>query len=284
LSTILKLRTLKSWISRKVITDDFDRLFKACVYLFFCIGAGVVLYFCFREEADYAIKLSVWFVFWLSMFHCYYAVKQVTTREARKIDYWYLSIAAIGVLFFAIGYSDQRLDYLGQFERGMVESNADGAVSHVKYVAGEYLNIACNLSDSQATTEADCDRAQEMFRSSRKPLTASTMAQLGVDFSKVYEAEKEKGVVGYQKRVDGFSRDELLRTMGRVQSAIEDAVERMKRNDSMPAWQPPPKQGRDTYKVLLGLGQVVLWPFILALALALRITKVTIEVERWAKD
>jgi protein O-GlcNAc transferase len=35
---------------------------------------------------------------------------------------------------------------------------------------------------------------------------------------------------------------------------------------------------------LFGIGQTVLWPFILSLALALRITKVTIEIEKWARD
>jgi hypothetical protein len=36
-------------------------------------------------------------------------------------------------------------------------------------------------------------------------------------------------------------------------------------------------------EVLLGLGQTILWPLLLAFALALRITKVTVDVFEWAK-
>jgi hypothetical protein len=39
----------------------------------------------------------------------------------------------------------------------------------------------------------------------------------------------------------------------------------------------------DEAEMLFGLGQWVLWPFLLAYALALRITKVTIDVFEWAK-
>lgn len=36
-------------------------------------------------------------------------------------------------------------------------------------------------------------------------------------------------------------------------------------------------------EVVFGLGQWVIWPFLLAYALALRITKVTVDVFEWAK-
>jgi len=39
----------------------------------------------------------------------------------------------------------------------------------------------------------------------------------------------------------------------------------------------------DKTEMLFGLGQFVVWPFFLAFALALRITKVTVDVFEWAK-
>jgi hypothetical protein len=284
LSLGVRLEAVGGWFNRYVITEDFDRLARGCLSIFGVVVSGLAFYFSFEQEFDYAVKLVIWFVFWLSVFHAYYAFKRaLTMRSARQIDYWYLGIAGIGVVFFAISYSEQRVDYLGQFERGRVETNAEDAASKVKYVVGQYLSIACDLADTQATTEEDCDRAQELFRASRKPLTTEALAGLRSDFSKVYEAEKKKKPE-HEKQGDGYRRYQLSYAMERVQQATEYAIETIKRNESMPAWQPPPRRERDTFKVLLGLGQVVLWPFILALALALRITKVTIEVQRWAKD
>ena len=39
----------------------------------------------------------------------------------------------------------------------------------------------------------------------------------------------------------------------------------------------------DETKIMLDLGQLIIWPFLFAFALALRITKVTIDVFEWAK-
>jgi hypothetical protein len=36
-------------------------------------------------------------------------------------------------------------------------------------------------------------------------------------------------------------------------------------------------------EILFGLGQLVIWPLFLAFALALRITKITVDVFEWAK-
>jgi len=274
---------VKSFLLKSVVeAGSFISMVAGFFGLFMAVISGGSFYLSFEEELDYAIKLVLWFVFCLAVFHCYYAFKRaLTMRNARKIDYWYLSIAAVGVLFFSISYSDQRVDYLGQFEKRKVESSAETGVVNLRRVVAQYLNIACNLSSP--TSEAECDSAQDVFKSSRRPFTTELMEKFRLDFSKFYETERERGA-GIQKRVNEFSRRALLDVMGRVQFSIDDAGERMRLNDATPVWQMPAKQGPDRYKILMGLGQVVLWPSILALALALRITKVTIEVKRWAQD
>jgi hypothetical protein len=44
-------------------------------------------------------------------------------------------------------------------------------------------------------------------------------------------------------------------------------------------WHP---QRDEQSEIMLGLGQWVIWPFLLAYALALRITKMTVDVFEWA--
>jgi hypothetical protein len=71
---------------------------------------------------------------------------------------------------------------------------------------------------------------------------------------------------------------EQIRTDMKEQILFWTDPENMKAADDKSQRQ---KEFRD---IVYGVGQVVVWPFVLAIGLALRITKVTIEVRKWAVD
>jgi hypothetical protein len=68
-----------------------------------------------------------------------------------------------------------------------------------------------------------------------------------------------------------------------LQAKASDAAKAIAENDAIPLWLPPPKQSMTVNQVLFGIGQTLLWPFALAIALALRITRVSVEVKNWAR-
>jgi CDP-diglyceride synthetase len=104
-----------------------DRLiaYALIVYLFLCrfsrflialVSLGVAIFATYEfigavrsDEGEYAGRLIYWFVACLAWFHTKYAFdKKLTETRARLIDYGYLGVAAMGVIFFALAYSEQR--------------------------------------------------------------------------------------------------------------------------------------------------------------------------------
>jgi hypothetical protein len=74
------------------------------------------------------------------------------------------------------------------------------------------------------------------------------------------------------------SRPEFFSPVVIVEISLDDWAEYM-RNAPTETVSPRDEEA----ELLFGFGQLVIWPFFLAYALALRITKVTVDVFEWAK-
>jgi hypothetical protein len=74
-------------------------------WLIFAIALGFAVYF----GAGFITYLVLAFLSFLCTTHSNYAFTQnLTQRKVRRIDYWYLGTAAVGLLLFAAAYSNQR--------------------------------------------------------------------------------------------------------------------------------------------------------------------------------
>jgi hypothetical protein len=99
----------------RFIRRNSSRLRFGLFSAFLFAGFTALFYRSFYFGFEYTSQLVIWFFLWLSFFHAVFAFNfGLTATGIRKIDYWYLGVAAIGVLFFAISYADQRTEYLGQ--------------------------------------------------------------------------------------------------------------------------------------------------------------------------
>jgi hypothetical protein len=74
-------------------------------FLVFLIALIIGIYF----KTGFLSYLVLAFLIFISTMHSHYALAQsLTQRKVRMIDYWYVGAAAIGLVLFAAGYSNQR--------------------------------------------------------------------------------------------------------------------------------------------------------------------------------
>ena len=217
--------------------------------LFFCV-------FLFGEHSKYAI------------------MENLSQRKVRRMDYWYLSAATIGLFLAAFGYSTQRDTTIARFNEKMYEAGEPSFIATVNESMNSLSKFLC----------VDLVRAKEACAGAKKVASEIRPGRSAKEIASISEELQEKVLIPY---VRIFPSDELsknpnmLLPIVSVQVKIGDWKEY--------AEQAPKTDGirskiDDETEILLGVGQWIVWPFLLAYALALRITKVTIDVFEWAKQ
>lgn len=215
--------------------------------------------------------LTLAFFAFLCTTHSNYALAQnLTQRKVRKIDYWYLGVAAIGLLFFAAQYSNQRDVVLTKIMIAAHQAAEEQLREKVTASIESLSQLVCR--ESMAAPKA-CDGVKR-FSSEIKP-------HLSVkQISDLRERYMQQVILPYARTFPVAKLDTpgLFSPFSVVQLRLDDWAAHMRELPEATA-----AQRDEEAEILFGLGQLVLWPFLLAYALALRITKVTIDVFEWAK-
>jgi hypothetical protein len=211
-------------------------------------------------------KLALWFLFCLSGFHWYFgAATALTPTRVRLIDYVYLGVGAFGVFVLTMGYENRRDAYFHAMEIEKIEQDAVAArrelIGDAIAIEGEACKVnVVNLMPSY------CEAAKKLRASFERNPTFEEIEAAVAQYREVAKPPSPLDVertIAYQK----LERLTLFLGMGARSAKIDKLF--------LEALGPPEA---DPHKEAFGL---FTWPFILAFALGLRITRTTIEVLDW---
>jgi hypothetical protein len=238
-------------------------------FFIFPILFGCAYYY----EWGYTAGLVLAFLWFLFMTHSKYAfLKNLTQSRVRKIDYWYLGAASIGLLVFAIGYANQREMLFGKamtsaFRIGE-EKFRDDVVSRHK----QFQSITCSPNVVRLSNRA-CEASTRFIDEIKPGLSLEQVKTLEERFRMVAEQYTRLYAYDQIQKIPNFFMPQAV-----VKVAIDDWRKYM---EYLPTTAEPKRD--ENIEMLFGVGQIIVWPFLFAYALALRITKVTIDVFEWAK-
>jgi hypothetical protein len=190
------------------------------------------------------------------------------------IDYWYLGTACIGLFLFAVAYSGQRDIVLTKISTGMYELTEIPVRKLAVLKMGKLSQFLCG-NEILAESSKPCEGLKDVLNDVKPLLSVDQVSALNKKFKD--EVSVPYGAVFPPQRLKdnpNFSSPSLATAQG----GLDDSVEFVKAAPSQLA-----ARRNELTEVALGIGQLVIWPFILAYALALRITKVTTDVFEWAK-
>jgi hypothetical protein len=244
-------------------------------------------FFATLKLEDFTMSLMLWFAFFLSFFHFGFALRiGLTTTQVRILDYWYLGTAAVGLFFFAAAYQEQREIYTTRFN----ELNRIGRIDSFEQGLRRYEEDACK---TVPPTPDHCDTVvKSLTLLNQEAVSAAVIAAIRDNLRTFLgpenmEEKMQVDIVEPNLR-QGDPRPpvhrKILEMHGRF--VLLDAEELLNWLTTRPEFKPK-AIATNTYEwrdVALGFGQTVIWPFILAAALALRLTKVTIEVLAWPEN
>jgi hypothetical protein len=241
---------------------------------FFAFPAAIGI--AYYREAGFITYLALAFLFFLSSSHANYAMMpNLTQRTVRRIDYWYLGAGTIGLFLFAIQYSTQRDTTLS---RVYVKVHQAGEAPLRADVDKQFAYLTGFLCDTVAReaqrSKAPCEAIKRLAPGLKPSMTPEEIVAFQERFSKEVTL-----AYGRLFRVDQL---ETIPHLFSSFSVLEIRVDEWRKHlEGAPKFQVNPRD-EDT-ELLFGLGQWIVWPFLFAYALALRITKVTIDVFEWAK-
>jgi len=233
----------------------------------------ISIFVAYQRGAGFIVLLSLAFFFFLCGEHSRYAfTENLSQRKVRRIDYWYLSAATIGLFIAAFSYSTQREATIAKFNQKLYEAGEPSNIAAVKEGIGSLSKFLCADLTKAKEACAGLKKIASEIRPGRSP--AEIVAILGelqknvtLPYARIFAAgELSKNpdvlspVISLQIKIEDWERyTELTPKAGEGRSKLDDETE-----------------------IMLEFGQWVIWPFLLAYALALRITKVTIDVFGWA--
>jgi hypothetical protein len=224
----------------------------------------------FYLELGFTIDLLIWFFFFFCAFHSWAAgTNHLTQTAARKIDYWYLSAAAIAALAASATLPIQRSEY--ELRIPIPTLNEKEIAHHVQ----DLVHWVCFAGLKPEMAEK-CGGAQTLDARLALPMTEKDYAIAADNFQKQMQEEYTP-----QERDSDVERNfyqtelQVLDDLKFAASYFRRVREREKQLESKGRY---PAFTEFWYLT----GQTFLWPFAFAVALALRITKTTIEVFGWA--
>jgi hypothetical protein len=239
-------------------------------FLVFLTALIIAIYF----KTGFLSYLVLAFLTFISTMHSNYALAQsLTQRKVRKIDYWYVGAAAVGLLLFSAGYASQRELILTKLFVAAHHSGEEPIREKVVLSLADVSKFLCG-AEMVRSSRMPCEGAKRFAAEIKPHLTVDQIKALGdmydkwvtVPYGRMFSIEQLK------------SKPELFSPVVVVTIRLDDWAEYM-RNAPQQTVSPHDEEA----EILFGLGQLVIWPFFLAYALALRITKVTVDVFEWAK-
>jgi len=268
----------------------------------FAAGAACIIFAVVTVlRVGYVPSLAAWFVCCLLFFHAYFAFQiDLTTRDVKSLDYWYLGAAAAGLFLLAAGAAEQRIQVLGmaeldyrkgrdKFERSALTTELNEILAkYCQNERGERYKPYCEaFFDSWHLIQNDYthDQLKELIanlkvrkRSLDEMLPKRTRREVIKDLIE----RKDSDLISPEMQLrmeDEYVREYLMGRIIRSLGGLVETGEAAKR-----AAIEPNRKEIQFVDVVFGFAQTLLWPFILAIAFALRITKVTIEVLGWSSN
>lgn len=224
-------------------------------------------------NASFGWLLLVWFAIWLAIFHWQYAhAEKITVRHVKLMDYWYLGITAIGIVLVAWGpEKDKDRDRVWALAKAAIAAHIDDAYfDHLKSEIDSYEKRAC--TDTYAARFANhCAKARLLAQKGRRLsasellMTKSELDDLAADLKEPRDAEQSSIYDAIQSVSNSMA---LLIS---VRDVHDKLIASAKSKDRPPTG------------LWLEILQVLGWTLVLPIALALRLTKVTIEAFEWTR-
>jgi hypothetical protein len=227
----------------------------------------------YKLDAGFEAFLGLAFLLFLCLFHGKYALeKDLTQRRVRKIDYWYLGAATIGLFLATFSYSTQRSETIVRLSQTMYEAGEQPLLAAVReQIVGLTKFVCVDLK----TAKDACVGIKRIAAKIRPGLSAKQIAAISDEYL-------QKVTVPYALSLP----PELAKDQNRLLPVVLPAVEMDRWREYAelaPNARSSPSESDEESEVVFDFGERVIWPFLLAFALALRITKVTIDVFEWAK-
>ncbi|MGY3591457.1 K+-transporting ATPase c subunit [Bradyrhizobium sp. USDA 4341] len=229
----------------------------------------ILVYGSLTSKLDFVPTLIAAFIFALCLTHGRYAFAQnLTQKQVRKIDYWYLGSAAIGMFMFAVGYSEQRETAITRSRDFVYRQGEDIFMTNVMKAVSPYMNATCK-DDIRKLSEKPCDTSLAIAEGMKPGATPELVEH--------YMRRLANAKIDLAKNGDNPALDKLSTEVGVNLVMLKDYIVA-----NTPKHQFIPHD--EGMLVMFSMGQMVFWPFLLAFALALRIAKVTIDVFGWADN
>lgn len=224
------------------------------------------------ENIPFIFTLGAWFAFWF--FACHWAAAsytRLTLAQSRSIDYVYLGVATIGVFVLAMNYEEDRYEYrqnqyVAEAKVQLQKTKQDLDTALLKHQQALcQLNIVTSMPEycTQAKKLVQDYRAEDRTKDTADGSRAINQYMLDVHASK--DADETK--------------NQLYRIVENELQNLRGAHLRVSFDLRYIEFQTPMPRESETHSAW----QIFTWPFILAFALALRLTRTTIEVLNWAQ-
>lgn len=273
MSEAAKLKTFREMVARYNALS-LGRQLVGAVGAVGWIVCLIGMFVAYQKEAGFIVLLGLFFFVFLFGEHSKYAwTDNLTQRKVRRMDYWYLGAATIGLFLAAFGYSTQREATITKFNEKLYEAGEPSIIATVNEGIGTLSKFLC----------VDVVRAKEACAGLKKVVPEIRPGRSSAEIASVLEEFEQKVTIPYVRifPTDELSKNpNLLLPVVSAQIKIEDWK---KYAEQAPKVDGVRSKIDDETEIMLEVGQWVIWPFLLAYALALRITKVTIDVFEWAK-
>ncbi len=253
-------------------------------------GYAAILSFLFLLVAilvfQYIWQLIAFFMAFLCFFHwVYFRSEAITQAQVRLIDYPYLLAAGVGILLLANQGARDRAAY----DRALDEIAATTRPQQLKGIVERSISQLCAPAPDRKRYDEYCTWARDIAAFLGAPYTQAQLIHKIRESEALFRAswwrikfelwallpEPPSGE-GLQERGDGTVLAQAdARTIIDFLNAIRE------RQETRISALPPQAEGQtDLNEVFY---RFILWPFVFAFALALRLTKVTADVTDWAK-
>ncbi len=239
------------------------------------IGTGIsvlAVIGAFAWSPYYLVELGACFLFFLFAFHWAFGARSgLTVTQARMIDYIYLGTAAIGVFLLALNYEEKRYEYVQLETQDKIRKQLEKSQVDLAEGVQDLQRAACIPVVVQVMPQY-CDRAKKLGLA----LAVEDKSETNKNYS--------VAVTEYLNDVAPPDLDDYGRQLyRRIEAANQELKSRQLsvKIDLLSIEFQAPMPPDDIRNTTFGL---FLWPFVLAFAFALRITKTTIEVLDWAKS
>jgi len=252
--------------------------------------------------------LTLWFLLLLALSHLVFFWRTSTTaRQVKLIDYPYLLIGAFSIWLAVASGQKERAIYVKELD----EMTAPATLNGLRSLLNSSREKFCEAS-TDYKPENYCEWTLGVSHFLSEPFTLSQLQQaindtentvptyiirdqghlLGFYFTSLSGLEHLTHIVnlinpfGWVSLLQNWDNEPITiqPVANLTYAAIIRSMRKIERQASEPSRTPGTSEVSVTTlgSIAIGLGKVVLWPFVLAIAVALRITKVTADVTGWA--